>query len=642
LRPAAAMRPRTIDVANSPRGFPDVRIMCGLNGIFAYHSTAGRPEESELLATREAMRARGPDGAGSWWSADPRCGLAHRRLTILDLSDRASQPMISEDGGLVVVFNGEIYNYPELRAELEARGARLRTTSDTEVLLHLYACEGTEMVRRLRGMFAFAIWDEHRRGLFLARDPYGIKPLYTADDGRTFRFCSQVKALLAGGRVSHDPEPAGHVGFYLFGSVQEPFTLYRDIRALPAGHTQWIDATGAREPKRFANLAAILAAGGRRPAPAELAHIVRTAVFDSVRAHLLADVEVGAFLSAGVDSGALLGLMREAVQQEIRAITLAFEEFHGTDEDEAPLAAMVAERYGARHIVRQVGQREFLDDLPAILEAMDQPSIDGINTWFVSKAAREVGLKVAISGLGGDELLAGYPSFVDMPRWQRRFGPLAAVPGLGRLTRQLMSAFPSRVAAARPKALGLLEYADSWAGAYLLRRGLFLPHELSEVMERDFACEGLRRLEPLRRLSASLVPDPGSDTARVCALESSHYMRNQLLRDADWAGMAHGIEIRVPLIDVTLLKTLAPAISKLGCGVGKPALARAPSTPLPEAVVHRAKTGFGVPTGAWLAAASRHGKPSECVREAKGLVSRRWSRVVLASAVKPAREAHAL
>jgi asparagine synthase (glutamine-hydrolysing) len=332
--------------------------MCALNGIFAYHSAAGMPVEAELLATREAMRARGPDGAGRWWTTDRRCGLAHRRLTILDLSDRAAQPMISEDGCLAVVFNGEIYNYPELRAELEARGVRFGTTSDTEVLLHLYARQGIEMVHRLRGMYAFAIWDGQRRGLALGRDPYGIKPLYTANDGWTFRFGSQVKALLAGGHISCDPEPAGHAGFYLFGSVPEPFTLYRDIRALPAGHTQWIDAAGPREPKRFANLAAILAVEGRRRASArDLNNVVRAAVSDSVRAHLLADVEVGAFLSGGVDSGALLGLMREAGQRDIRAITLAFEEFRNTDEDEAPPAARVAALYGAQHIVRRVGQR---------------------------------------------------------------------------------------------------------------------------------------------------------------------------------------------------------------------------------------------------------------------------------------------
>src|SRR3984893_13383258 len=292
------------------------------------------------------------------------------------------------------------------------------------------------MVHRLRGMFAFAVWDEARRGLFLARDPYGIKPLYTANDGWTFRFASQVKALLAGGRVSRDPEPAGMVGFYLFGSVPEPFTLYRDVRALPACHTQWVDGAGPREPKPFANLAEVLSKGAANPTPAaELPERVRARVLDSVRAHLLADVEVGIFLSAGVDSGALLGCTRDAGYREIRAITLAFEEFRGTSEDEAPLAAQVCERYGARHVVRHLGQQEFVQDLPAILEAMDQPSIDGVNTWFVSKAAKEAGLKVVISGLGGDELLGGYPSSLDLPRWLRWFGPFAAVPGLGRAAR---------------------------------------------------------------------------------------------------------------------------------------------------------------------------------------------------------------
>jgi asparagine synthase (glutamine-hydrolysing) len=606
--------------------------MCGVNGIFAYHAAANTPHEAELLVTRDAMRARGPDGAGAWWSIDRRCGLGHRRLSILDLSDRASQPMTSVDGNIVVTFNGEIYNYRALRAELEAAGARFRTTSDTEALLHLYARHGAAMVHRLRGMFAFAIWDALRRELFLARDPYGIKPLYTANDGWTFRFASQVKALLAGGRVSRDPEPAGIAGFHLFGSVPEPFTLYRDIRALPAGHTQRIDMAGPREPVPFANLAAILAAGVVDPAPAgELDELLRAAVLESVRAHLVADVEVGTFLSAGVDSGALLGLMADAGQREIRAITLAFDEFRGTAEDEAPLAGSVAGHYGAQHIVRRVGEREFREDLPAIIEAMDQPSIDGVNTWFIAKAAKEAGLKVALSGLGGDELLAGYPSFVDLPRWRRRFGPLAAVPGLGRAARPLIRVLAPGFAREAPKALGLLEYGRSWAGTYLLRRGLYLPYELKKIMDPDVAREGLRRLNPLRRLAAALSPDPGSDVGRVCVLESAHYMRNQILRDADWAGMAHGVEIRVPLVDMTLLKRLAPSIPSLAPQTGKKALAKAPLVPLPEKIVSRAKTGFGVPTGAWMnaaaikAAAPVRGRP----REAKGLMSRRWSQTVL-------------
>jgi asparagine synthase (glutamine-hydrolysing) len=600
--------------------------MCGINGIFAYHSAASVPKLAELIATREAMRARGPDGSGEWWSTGRRCGIGHRRLSIIDLSERASQPMASEDGRFVVVFNGEIYNSPQLRLELEADGARFRTTSDTEVLLHLFARRGADMVDRLRGMFAFAIWDDARRTLFLARDPYGIKPLYTSNDGWTFRFASQVKALLAGAHVSRDPEPAGIVGFHLFGHLPEPYTLYREIRALPAGHFQWIDEAGPKEPWRFADLAAILAESARYPAaPSELNARVREAALDSVRAHLLADVEVGVFLSAGVDSGTLLGLMRDAGQERIRAITLGFDEFMGTSEDEVPLAAEVARHYGAEHIIRRVSESEFQNDLPRIFDAMDQPSIDGVNTWFVSKAAKEAGLKVALSGLGGDELLGGYPSFQDIPRWHRRYGLFASVPFLGRATRMLAQALVPSLARRQPKALGMFEYAGSWAGTYLLRRGLFLPHELPALLGEDMAREGLHRLKPLSTITAQLSPDVKSGAGRVCLLESSNYMRNQLLRDADWAGMAYSLEIRVPLVDWNLAKALAPSLATLVPGAGKKALALAPALPLPESVRGRSKTGFSVPTGSWMA----HATGPVLQQFSKGQASRDWAKLVL-------------
>jgi asparagine synthase (glutamine-hydrolysing) len=357
---------------------------------------------------------------------------------------------------------------------------------------------------------------------------------------------------------------------------------------------------------------------------------VQSATFDSVRGHLLADVEVGIFLSGGVDSGALLGLMRDAGQNQIRAITLAFAEFRGSPEDEAPSAAQIASHYGASHLVREVTEPEFRRDLPAILDAMDQPSIDGVNTWFVAKAAKEAGLKVALSGLGGDELLAGYPSFVDVPRWRRRYGPFAAVPGLGRLAQAIAPALAPELLRDRPKAAGVLRYASRWSGAYLLKRGLFLPEELSRIMDPDVAREGLRRLRPLRRLARSLEPDPRSDIGRVSALESANYLRNQLLRDADWAGMAHGVEIRVPLVDFALLRSLAPVLPALTPGLGKAALAKAPQLPLPRDIVAKKKTGFAVPTGAWLqAAASHHSDAPDRELETKGLASRRWSQTVM-------------
>ena len=492
-------------------------------------------------------------------------------------------------------------------------------------------------VRALGGPVSSDLSELERKRLFLARDPYGIKPLYTANDGWTFRFASQVKALLAGNQVSRDPEPAGVVGFHLFGSVPEPFTFYREIRSLPAGQTQWVDSAGPREPKPFFSLAEVLAKGAVRPVSRdEVPERVRSGVLDSVRAHLLADVEVGIFLSAGIDSGALLGAMRETGQQEIRAITLAFEEFTDTSEDEVPLASLVCKRYGANHIVRHLSAQEFFDDLPSILEAMDQPSIDGVNTWFVSKAAKEAGLKVVLSGLGGDEILGGYPSFSDLPSWHRRFGRLSAIPGLGLLARKFVLAVAPNFSRAMPKAPAILEYSSSWAGTYLLRRGLFLPHELPNVMDGELAREGLRRLDPLRRLGKHLEPDPKSDNGQVCVLESTRYMRDQLLRDADWAGMAHSLEIRVPLVDSVLLNTLSPVVPQLSPGAGKAALARVPASPLPNEIVARAKTGFSVPTGAWMdVAATGVTLSAPWNANRKGLISRRWSQVVLNGAPRP-------
>ena len=613
--------------------------MCGINGIFAYHYAANPIDRGELLRTRDHMAARGPDGSGAWVSDDGRVGFGHRRLSIIDLSDAAAQPMSSADGSLVVTFNGEIYNYRELRRTLEAKGHVFRSQSDTEVLLHLYADKGEAMVHDLRGMFAFAIWNGRRRTLFLARDPYGIKPLYYADDGWTFRFASQVKALLAGGAISRDPEPAGQVGFYLWGSVPEPFTTYREIRALPAGATLTVDRIGASEPRRYHSIAQVyceaeMRAGSAGPRDeASVQAEIRAALLDSVRHHLVADVPVGAFLSAGIDSGALVGLMRDAGQSEIQTVTLAFEEFRGRPDDEAPLAAEVARLYGTRHTTRIVTEAEFRADLPRILDAMDQPSIDGINTWFVSKAAHELGLKVAISGLGGDELFGGYPSFRDIPRWVKLLAVPSRVPGLGRTVR-LISRRLTALLGLSPKAAGFLELGGSYAGAFLLRRGLFMPWELRGLLDRDVVEHGLRRLAPLAQVADELTPRPSSAHAKVAVLESALYMRNQLLRDTDWASMAHSLEVRVPLVDSVLLQVVAPLIVGGQNLTPKAVMAAAPLLPLPGKITHRAKTGFSIPIGGWISDSSRPAiDAARSPAPSRGMDSRAWSKRILAGAV---------
>ena len=551
---------------------------------------------------RERMEARGPDGSGLWISHDRRVGLAHRRLAVIDLSERGAQPMASADGALTITFNGEIYNYRALRAELEAKGHVFRTESDTEVLLQLYADRGPAMVEALRGMFAFALWDAPRRRLLLVRDPLGIKPLYYADDGWTVRFASQAKALLAGGAISRDPDPAGIVGFHLLGSVPEPFTVWRDIRSLPAGCTLLVEATGPSAPKPYFSVAELLA---RRAdlSTSDLAHAraqLADAVRDSVRHHLVADVPVAIFLSAGLDSGALLGTMADLGSRDVTAVTLAFREFRGAPHDEAPIAAQIAARYGARHVVRTVDRREFEDDLPAILDAMDLPTIDGINTWFVAKAAREAGVKVALSGLGADECFGGYPSFVDVPRSVRLFRPFDFVPGLGWLTRHALAPLVDSNLGLHPKAAGLAQYGGSWEGAYLLRRSVYMPWELGNLLDRDLLEAGLRRLAPLHRVAAELRGGRRLDGFdRVSVLETALYMRNQLLRDADWAGMAHSIEIRVPYVDNFFLAALPPG-ALLAAVNAKESVADIPRLPLPAASRNRSKTGFVTPIGSWI------------------------------------------
>jgi asparagine synthase (glutamine-hydrolysing) len=591
--------------------------MCGIAGIMAYGASAPPPDERELIAMRDHMRARGPDGAGLWRSQSGDMLLAHRRLSILDLSDRGAQPMASADGRYHIVFNGEIYNYPDLRAELENIGARFVTDCDTEVLLHLFARDGLAMLRRLRGMFAFALHDSLERRLHLARDTYGIKPLYYADDGQSFRFASQVKALLASGGVNSRLDPAGLAGFCLLGAPPEPFTCHEAIRVLPAGHVLTVNARGAGAPRAFETVAQILAEA-ETPAQSDFAPAVRAALRDSVKAHLLSDVEVGLFLSGGVDSSALLGLMRDCGQTRIRAITLGFDEFAGSRADEVGMAETVAAHYGADHIVRRVARAEFDADLPSLLDAMDQPSIDGVNVWFVAKAAREAGLKVALSGVGGDELVAGYPSFVEIPRWSRATFVPHLLPGLGAGLRRLGAALRPELARENPKLFSLVEYGGSYQGAYVLRRGLFLPHELPALLGAERAAAGLERLGLFDLVRSAMTPDPKDPTRRVCALESGLYLRNQLLRDADWAGMAHSVEIRTPFVDRTLLRAIAPIIPRLANRRGKATLADAPSAPPPK-VLARPKSGFETPMRAWLGA---NGEDR--------LTSRAWARRVLA------------
>lgn len=591
--------------------------MCGLAGAFSWTDSAPAPRSEQVAAACHRMWRRGQDGDGQWISDNRRTVLGYRRLAILDPQPRSGQPM--RRGQLVLVFNGEIYNFRDLRRELEQSGETFVTEGDAEVILALYARHGPACVERLRGMFAFAIADERAGSLFLARDHFGMKPLYYAIEGGTLYFASQVKALQAFAKLSADPDPAGLVGFHLMGSVPEPFTIYRSMRCLQAGHHLTVDRDGPGEPVRFAHVAAALAQA-EPDDDGDLCERVAAAMRDSMAAHLVSDVEVGLLLSAGIDSGGILGLMHDQGASRVRCFTLEFPELAGSREDEAPLAREIARRYGARHEVESIDNAEFDDCAERIFEDMDQPTVDGINSWFACRMAGRAGLKVVLSGAGGDELLGGYPYFERVPRMHRAVRRLASLPLAGRLARWAARSFGPVAARRNPKLAGLFDCAASLPGAYLLSRSILLPFELEDVLDEGLVRDGLDRLRPLERIAGSIEPDPGSDGGRMIALETSNYLRNQLLRDGDWASMAHTVELRTPFVDWPTLQAIAPVAHRLGGRAGKLAFAAAPSNPLPAATVARARSGFTVPLSAWMGRGAGFDR----------LTSRRWAPQVAA------------
>lgn len=569
--------------------------MCGLAGIYSYHEQSPPVDQAELMRMRECMIPRGPDGAGVWFSDDQRVGLAHRRLAIIDLSPAGAQPMHDPETGNWIVFNGEIYNHVALREQLNREGIVTRSHSDTEVLLKLYAHKGPAMLNMLRGMYAFAIWDARKRQMFLARDPFGVKPLYIADDGRTLRFASQVKALLAG-QVDTRPEPAGHAGFLLWGSVPEPYTLYRGIRALLPGHWLCVADGKVGKPVCFNSPSQGLRqtpSAGPEAMEATL-HQIAAAVRESVDAHMVADVPVGVFLSAGLDSTMLAACASSL--GTLRTLTLGFEEYKDSIHDEAALAGEVAQSLGAQHTLHRISAADFAHDRELLLAAMDQPSIDGVNTWFVAKAAAQQGLKVALSGIGGDELFGSYPSFEQVPRLRKALNGFTGSPLLGRMVRKGLSPLSGMLPS--PKYAGLLEYGGTLEGGYLLRRALFMPWEIGALMDPEMAAAGLKELDTLSSMAAC-TDGIGSERLALSALEMQWYMKNQLLRDADWAGMAHSLEIRVPFVDMALLGQFVE-IPALDPTQEKRMIARTVAPNLPEAVLNRPKTGFAVPIHQWL------------------------------------------
>ena len=571
--------------------------MCGIAGSVSLCGELS-PENVEVVRRINLhQRRRGPDGEGLWVADDKRVALGHRRLAIIDVGNAGAQPMSDVTGRWAITFNGEIYNYRELRIELQALGRKFATRSDTEVLLNCFAEWGEAGLRKLRGMYAFAIWDHQEKALWLVRDPFGIKPLYYSESGSNFWFASQARALAECAPVNTARNPAGLVGFYLWGSVPDPFTWWEGVHAVPAGHIMRVSqGRGVPAARSFQDIADAYTAAPAQPISQS---DLKSALVDSVGHHFVADVSVGVFLSAGIDSTLIASLAKDA-GFKLKTVTLAFEEFKGTPLDEAPLAEETARMIGSDHVTVRVSRDEFLGLFDDLMETMDQPTTDGLNTYLVSRAAASTGLKVVLSGLGGDELFGGYPSFRQVPNLVSFGNKVPFREAMGNIIAAIGRPI-SAMLNISPKISAALKYSGNLESAYLLRRCLYLPEELERLVDETWSQPGLQRLagilpggDPRRTLTMGKSTLHGA----VSQLEVKNYMRHQPLRDTDWASMAHSLEIRVPFLDLPLLTRLAPAISSKNPPT-KLELAKC-AWPTTMRMSDRSKTGFVTPISTWL------------------------------------------
>ena len=577
--------------------------MCGIAGAIG----AVTPRVVEAVAAAgQRMAHRGPDADGLWTHGVPSgrgVAFAHRRLAIIDLSPDGVQPMLEPQSGCAIVFNGEIYNYRELRSELEAEGVRFRSQSDTEVLLHCWVRFGEACVRRLRGMFAFAIFDPGRACVFLARDRLGIKPLYLArvpqpGGGECVYFASELRALLATGELAPKLDPHGLATFLWNGFVQGPDTLVRGIQRLaPASHmTLGLDGTLKGEARYWEP--------PRASADPHAVERLREELERAVKLRLISDVPLGVFLSGGIDSSAVSALAVRAASGPVRTFTVAFDE---AEFDESSSARAVARRLGTEHAELRLSQQVFRSELDAALDCLDQPSFDAINTYFVSRAVREAGVTVALAGTGGDELFGGYASFAELPRLARASGLAAGLP------RVLVRAGARAVARVRMGPSGDVAPQTRWgklAPALELRGGLLELYQLSYAM---FVPEFLAELRPgaLAEAPSGMSPERARELAEriqgepslhaIALLELASFIGERLLPDTDAASMAVALEARVPLLDHVVVEAVAsvPEAERFA-PLGRKALLRKLALgDLDPALFERPKSGFQLPLGVW-------------------------------------------
>ena len=582
--------------------------MCGITGVFEFGPEGGRVDEATLARMRDTLVHRGPDDAGLHVSADRTVGLAHRRLSIIDLSPLGRQPMTNEDGSIWITFNGEIYNHLALRAELERRGHVYRSRTDTETLVHLYEEEGTEMVRRIEGDFAFALWDANRRRLFMARDRLGVKPLYYALLPGALVFGSEIKAILAHPRMSRKIDRAALYHYLTFVAAPAPRTLFQGVRKLPPATRLVVEADGAMRADTYWDpLEAAPDAIARSGDPGRIATRVRELLEAAIEKRMMSDVPFGVFLSGGLDSSANVALMSRLMDRPVRTFSVGFRDHPSYNEFEH--ARAVAARYRTEHHEVAIGSRDLLDAMPALIFHQDEPIADWVSVplHFVSALARTHGTTVIQVGEGSDEQFFGYEGYRrafhdEKPRFERllrlplpvRRGAYTAARGLA----GVLGRGGDRLELLRKAAA---EESLFWGGAIAWteddKRRLLSPAARA-------ALEGLNSHEVVAdhdRHVRRVLPEADFGQ-RMIYLELKNRLAELLLMRVDKVTMASSIEARVPFLDHHMVEfsLQIPTEMKLLEGRTKYVLKRAMEGILPDEIIHRPKQGFGAPVSEWF------------------------------------------
>jgi asparagine synthase (glutamine-hydrolysing) len=569
--------------------------MCGINGIYGLTDEAVAREK--LIAMNTCMQHRGPDDEGSF--VKEGIALGHRRLSIIDLSSAGHQPMASSDGRYQIVYNGELYNYRELKFELQRvisgsseRAYIFQTNTDTEVIIAAYARWGADCLKRFNGMYAFAIWDLETQELFIARDRLGIKPLYYLYTNGIFAFSSEIRSLLAGGFIPKKMDKDGLADYLRYQTVHAPNTIVKGVKMLMPGH--YVEVKKEKLTiKSYWSLTKNISHASDGKSYAEVCKDVETLLTKSVERRLIADVPFGAFLSGGIDSSAVVGLMSKVSAEKVRTFSVTFDE---SEFSEAKYAQLIAKKFNTDHHEIRLSPGDFIKELPNALKAMDHPSGDGPNTYVVSKATKHAGITMALSGLGGDELFAGYDIFkraaeLNKIKWMNMVPrPVRAIGGSG-----LMKMKPG---VASEKIAELLKQEKiSFNSFYALSRQVLTDGQIGSVLNTT----ELPRNSVSEILDTYRVEEISSGISRVSVAEIASYMQNVLLRDTDQMSMAHALEVRVPFIDYTLVEYVLGVPDKYKSTASpKKLLVDALGDLLPAEIVHRPKMGFTFPWKSWM------------------------------------------